>query len=207
MAPRNTTSTSAGAGARKPSLASIRRTMERGSLAERESLLRGLRAFGEGAVQYHEQNLDSAREIFARVARDLSVAENPLRFWARFYVALGEYNSRADRGLASFEALLNEIPRERWPALAGRIEWSHAVMYVVAQLVGAVAAGPQTVTELNTGTLITPSTGTFTGNFELYNVIQVIYLRYVMLPILCHPMKQMKDIMAPVLRWNLASVT
>ncbi|MGE3382204.1 MAG: ice-binding family protein, partial [Pyrinomonadaceae bacterium] len=37
----------------------------------------------------------------------------------------------------------------------------------------AVAAGPQTVTELNSGTLITPSTGTFTGNFELYNVIQV----------------------------------
>ncbi|MGE3384691.1 MAG: ice-binding family protein, partial [Pyrinomonadaceae bacterium] len=37
----------------------------------------------------------------------------------------------------------------------------------------SVKAGPQTVTELNSGTLITPSTGTFTGNFELYNVIQV----------------------------------
>src|SRR5688572_14074310 len=33
-----------------------------------------------------------------------------------------------------------------------------------------VTAGPQTVTELNTGTLITPSTGTFTGNFELIDV-------------------------------------
>ena len=33
-----------------------------------------------------------------------------------------------------------------------------------------VAAGPQTVTEQNSGTLITPATGTFTGNFELINV-------------------------------------
>ncbi|MEK7854753.1 MAG: ice-binding family protein, partial [Acidobacteriota bacterium] len=33
-----------------------------------------------------------------------------------------------------------------------------------------VTQGPQTVTELNTGTLITPATGTFTGNFELINV-------------------------------------
>lgn len=33
-----------------------------------------------------------------------------------------------------------------------------------------VTAGPQTVTELNTGTLIVPPTGTFTGNFELVDV-------------------------------------
>ena len=33
-----------------------------------------------------------------------------------------------------------------------------------------VTAGPQTVTELNTGTLINPPNGTFTGNFELINV-------------------------------------
>ena len=33
-----------------------------------------------------------------------------------------------------------------------------------------VTAGPQTVTELNTGTLVTPVNGTFTGNFELIDV-------------------------------------
>ena len=33
-----------------------------------------------------------------------------------------------------------------------------------------VTAGPQTVTELNNGTLITPPTGTFSGNFELIDV-------------------------------------
>ena len=33
-----------------------------------------------------------------------------------------------------------------------------------------VTAGPQTVTELNNGTLITPPTGTFAGNFELIDV-------------------------------------
>ncbi|MGD9564288.1 MAG: ice-binding family protein, partial [Pyrinomonadaceae bacterium] len=36
-----------------------------------------------------------------------------------------------------------------------------------------VATGPQTVTELNTGTLITPPTGTFEGNFELISVVNV----------------------------------
>ncbi len=37
----------------------------------------------------------------------------------------------------------------------------------------SVALGPQTVTELNTGTLITPPSGTFTGNFELISVVNI----------------------------------
>ena len=36
-----------------------------------------------------------------------------------------------------------------------------------------VTAGPQTVTELNNGTLINPANGTFTGGFELVNVVNL----------------------------------
>ena len=36
-----------------------------------------------------------------------------------------------------------------------------------------VTAGPQTVTELNNGALITPASGTFTGNFELTGVVNL----------------------------------
>ena len=36
-----------------------------------------------------------------------------------------------------------------------------------------MTAGPQTVTELNTGTLINPPTGTFTGGFELVSVVNM----------------------------------
>lgn len=105
------------------SIASIQRTMERGSLEERRALLDGLEAFGKGAVQYQEQNLTSAKDLFAQVASDLAVADNPLRYWARFYTAISEYNSDADAGLAILEGLLEEIPQDRYPALTGRIEW------------------------------------------------------------------------------------
>lgn len=104
-------------------VASIGKTMERGDPDERNSLLEGLRDFGKGAAQYQEQNLTSAKELFVRAERHLFVAANPLRFWARFYVAIGEYHSDADQGLAILDALLAEIPQERYPGLTGRIEW------------------------------------------------------------------------------------
>jgi CHAT domain-containing protein len=105
------------------SVASIRRTIERGSLEERQALLDGLQVFGKGAVQYQEQNLTSAKGLFTQAASDLAVADNPLRYWARFYISISEYNSNADKGLAILDALLEEIPQDRYPALTGRIEW------------------------------------------------------------------------------------
>lgn len=104
-------------------VAAIRKTLERGTLDERESLVNGLQTFGKGTVQYHEQNLTSVKDLFTRVERDLATTDHPLRFWARFYVAIGRYNSDADQGLAMLDGLLAEIPEERYPALAGRIEW------------------------------------------------------------------------------------
>lgn len=104
-------------------VASIRKTMERGTPEERDSLLAGLQAFGKGAVQYQEQNLTSTTELFTQAARDLAIADNSLRYWARFYTAINEYNSDADQGLAILDALLAEIPEERYPALTGRIQW------------------------------------------------------------------------------------
>lgn len=106
------------------SVESIRRTMERGSLEERQALLDGLQTFGKGAVQYQEQNLTTAKEIFTRAAKDLAVAGNPLRYWARFYTSITEYNANAVAGLAILQALLDEIPQDRYPALTGRIEWT-----------------------------------------------------------------------------------
>lgn len=105
------------------SIASIRRTVERGSPEERRALLDGLQVFGQGAVQYQEQNLTSAKALFARAASDLAVSDNPLRYWARFYISISEYNAYADAGLAILDDLLEEIPQDRYPALTGRIEW------------------------------------------------------------------------------------
>ncbi len=106
------------------SVASIRRTMEQGSPEERQALLDGLQAFGQGAVQYQEQNLTTAKEIFIRAARDLAIADNPLAYWARYYISITEYNGNAGAGLAILEALLDEIPQDRYPALTGRVEWT-----------------------------------------------------------------------------------
>jgi CHAT domain-containing protein len=105
------------------SVASIRRTIERGSLEERQALLDGLQVFGKGAVQYQEQNLTSAKDLFTEAVSHLAVVDNPLRYWARFYISISEYNSDADAGLAILDTLLQEIPQERYPALTGRIEW------------------------------------------------------------------------------------
>jgi CHAT domain-containing protein len=107
---------------------SIRITMEGGSPDERECLLRGLQDFGTGVIQYNEQNLNSAKEPLIRAVRELTIANNPLRFWARFYLSIGEYYSDADRGLAILDTLLAEIPQERYPGLTGRIEWIAATI-------------------------------------------------------------------------------
>jgi CHAT domain-containing protein len=104
-------------------VSSIRRTMAFGTLAQRESLLNGLGKFGVGVQQYNEQNLAAASEALASCAGLLAAVDNPLRFWSRFYVAIGEYLVDADRGLVILDALLREIPRAHYPALVGRIEW------------------------------------------------------------------------------------
>jgi CHAT domain-containing protein len=101
----------------------ILKTMEYGTPSQRDALLRGLRAFGVGVAQYHEQNLTSAQEPLLQAARDLEGIGCPLSYWARFYLAIGEYYSDADRGLTILNSLLEEVPQDRYPALTGRIEW------------------------------------------------------------------------------------
>lgn len=104
-------------------VASIRRTVAIGDSKQRDALLLGLRQFSDGVHQYNEQNLATASQVLASCATSLAAVDNPLRFWARFYAAIGESYADADRGLAILDALLREIPRERYPALVGRIEW------------------------------------------------------------------------------------
>ena len=102
---------------------SIQQTFRTGSESQRQQLLRGLHDFGAGVVQYNEQNLTSARGPLTQATSDFAAAGNPLRYWSRFYLAISEYYADAGRGLATLDALLAEIPQQRYPALVGRIEW------------------------------------------------------------------------------------
>lgn len=105
------------------SVAAIRRTMDRGSAAERQALLRGLQDFGIGVAHFHQQRLTSAQTPFTRAANDLATAQNPLSLWARFYVGVGEYFGDATRGLSILDGLVKELGDGRYPALVGRAEW------------------------------------------------------------------------------------
>ncbi|HET8775898.1 MAG TPA: CHAT domain-containing protein, partial [Thermoanaerobaculia bacterium] len=103
---------------------SIRRTMEAESgAARRATLVRGLQRFGAGTVHFHASNITSARAPLTSAAADLAAAGNPLRDWARFYLALSAYYQDAPRGTALLDDLLGDIPAHRYPALTGRIEW------------------------------------------------------------------------------------
>jgi CHAT domain-containing protein len=104
-------------------IARIRQVMASGSVATREALLDGLSEFGRGVAQYNEQNMVSAVGPLRRAARGLERADNPLRYWARFYLSIGQYYADADSGLVTLDSLLAEIPQARYPALTGRIEW------------------------------------------------------------------------------------
>lgn len=104
-------------------LAALRKTLDHGTPAQREALLRGLQAFGVGAAQYQEQNLTSARKPLSQAARDLGSIGCPLSLWARFYLAIGEYYENATRGLSLFDELLADIPQDRYLSLTGRVEW------------------------------------------------------------------------------------
>jgi CHAT domain-containing protein len=94
-----------------------------GGAARRQALLRGLQEFGQGVAQYGEQNLTSARHALADAGEDLASAGNPLRFEARFYLAVAERYGNQGRALALLDQLLQEIPRNRYSALAGHIDW------------------------------------------------------------------------------------
>jgi len=104
-------------------VASIRRVMTSGTPADRARLFAGLRSFGEGAALYEEQKLSSAERPLREAASALDAIGNPLAQWARFYLAIHEYYGNAASGLATLTALLHAIPADRYPALAGRIEW------------------------------------------------------------------------------------
>lgn len=97
--------------------------LERGSPVVRTVLLRGLQSFGAGMVQFNDQNMPAAKERLARAADDLEASRNPLRYWARFYLALAEYYENISRGKVLLDGLLAAIPAERYPALTGRICW------------------------------------------------------------------------------------
>ena len=105
------------------SVAAIRRTMDRGSAAERQALLRGLQNFGIGVAHFQEQRLTSAKAPFECAANDLAAARNPLALWARFYVGVGEYFADATRGLSILDGLVKELGDRRYPALVGRAQW------------------------------------------------------------------------------------
>lgn len=100
-----------------------RRVMTHGSPAERKALLRGLHDYAAGMAEYNNQNVQSAEPLLTHCIQDLKTAGNPLRYWAQFYLAVGDSYKNADYALVMLTALLAEIPRERYPALTGRIEW------------------------------------------------------------------------------------
>ena len=102
---------------------SIHRIIDTGSSGKRQALVRGLQKFGAGVAQYNEHNLASAKGPLTQAMDDLAAVDHPLRYWARFYLAIGEYYEHADRGLAILDRLLEEAPVQRYPALAGRIDW------------------------------------------------------------------------------------
>jgi CHAT domain-containing protein len=104
-------------------VAAIQRVLNKGSAVQREALLRGLRGFGVGVAHYNNQNIDSAEKALRPCETDLALADNPLRYWARFYLAVGQYYKDADGALVTLDTLLEEIPAQRYPALVGRIEW------------------------------------------------------------------------------------
>jgi CHAT domain-containing protein len=104
-------------------VSSIRRTIGGGSAADRAALIHGLQNFGAGVAHYNDHNLTSAREPLTRAVTDLTAVDHPLRHWARFYLAIGEYYEDAQRGAVLLETLWGDIPADRYPALAGRIDW------------------------------------------------------------------------------------
>lgn len=104
-------------------LANVRQVAANGPDPKRRALFRGLEKLGEGVAFYNDSSLTSAREALTQASADLESTGNPLRFWARFYLAIGEYYDDADRGARMFEELLADIPADRYPGLAGRIDW------------------------------------------------------------------------------------
>lgn len=91
--------------------------------AGRERLLEGLVKFGDGVAAYERQQIATAAPRLRDAAADLAGVGHPLAGWARFYDAVGLYYDDAEASHAALEALLAELPQDRYLALAGRALW------------------------------------------------------------------------------------
>lgn len=104
------------------SLQSIRVVMERGSPGDREAVLNGFQKFGIGVAALNNQQ--SGKEALGEAERDLERIRHPMRYWARFYLAMRTYyDLTGEAALPQLDRLLEEIPSSRYPALTGRICW------------------------------------------------------------------------------------
>jgi CHAT domain-containing protein len=101
----------------------IRRTTRDGPEAVRTRLHQGLQDFGAGVKAYENQDLTTAKELLTRAADRLHAVDNPLAYWADFYLSVDTYYKDANRALVDIDRLLAAVPQDRYLALTGRSQW------------------------------------------------------------------------------------
>jgi len=120
-----------GEGLLHDAVAAIRSVETSPLFAKHRHLVAGLGFFGEGMVAYHEQKITAAEALLTRSAAELDRAGNPLADRARFFRAVCLYYRNVDLGLAAFSRLEGKVSAERYPSLAGRVQWLLATANLV----------------------------------------------------------------------------
>lgn len=103
-----------------------------GDEARLAALARGHRAYGVGFQRYENDDVDGAERSFREARRELEAGGSGHALWARFYLAVCDHGrflyDKVDAELAS---LAQEIDRERYPALLGRVLWVRGLTFGV----------------------------------------------------------------------------
>jgi CHAT domain-containing protein len=95
----------------------------------RKLLALGHRSFQNARVRQSHLDLTKAKDEFEDAEGALRAGGSPYAFWATFYLALGRYYANDDaEALRRFEGLASAIDHNRYPILAGRIDWMRALI-------------------------------------------------------------------------------
>jgi len=107
-------------GPRDRTLPDVFDSIERASPAARMHIARAADAFGKGRALYASSRYGDALPLFEQALR----ASEPLASWAAaFRAACLVYVNRAGDGEAALRALSASVDGDRYPSLAGRVQW------------------------------------------------------------------------------------
>ncbi len=113
-------------------LADVAQQIEASNSRHRMQLAAGVRALDEGYIRYKDYDAERAQTSLRRAQRLLEQAGSPLALSAAYFAACSAYRlGQFERARRELEALATTHADQRYPSLAGHVQWMRGLLSMV----------------------------------------------------------------------------